>query len=579
MRPHRFYLPLLFAGNLCAQSATDRCTVHFAADADRLDAVNLRELERFATTLDAGRELTILIEGHTDLDGRNAYNEALASRRAEAVRTRLVEAGMPRSAITLRAFGERRPVAFGEGDEEKERNRRVEVSCTYTTLTGIDALEQALGGDERTRATIDPARVNYVAGQNGTVVRIPAGVLTDADGNTARGNVEITLTEALSVDRMITSRLSTSAKGRLLETGGMMRIEARDSRGRELRLRDGDSLLVALPTDAQQPGMRLFTSSDGSDWSDTGKEPLPPMPKMELPKAPLMIWPTCARPRFKEDLSLRPRRPVGPARPEPPLPPRRESYSTTPRWYQFYKHARLRAGDELNYREAMERHADRVAKYEERLRRYEEECLKYPEARKRYIADSIAYQQNLVVRMDEFGLTVVAQADSGYTQAVRTANTRYQARLKDWRERCDAYMRSYGDRLDSLGLASTTDQLSNYVFAVNNVGWINCDRFMTVPQEQKRELIVQDPDATDERVYLVFKNINSLIALQNDGQGRYVGSNVPRNEPAELVAYKVADGKAMLCRQPVKWDGHMALDFKPARIAEVREALQDAGNM
>ena len=100
-----------------------------------------------------------------------------------------------------------------------------------------------------------------------------------------------------------------------------------------------------------------------------------------------------------------------------------------------------------------------------------------------------------------------------------------------------------------------------------------------MPQEQKRELIVQDPDVTEERVYLVFKNINSLIALRNDGQGRYIGDNVPRNEPAEVVAYKVAEGKAMLCRQRVKWDGRMALDFKPARIAEVREALQDAGNM
>ena len=59
----------------------------------------------------------------------------------------------------------------------------MEVVCTYAALHDIHALEEALGADERTRATIDPACVNYVAGQNGSVVRIPANALTDADGS------------------------------------------------------------------------------------------------------------------------------------------------------------------------------------------------------------------------------------------------------------------------------------------------------------------------------------------------------------------------------------------------------------
>ena len=562
-----------------AQTNTDRCTVHFASDADRIDAVNTSAVDAFIKGLDPELDLMVLIEGHTDLDGGNAYNEGLAARRAKAVRAALLEAGVPETAITVRAFGERKPVAFGEEPEKKDRNRRVELTCAYASLGDIGALEQALGGDERTMAQIDPARVNYVAGQRGTVVRIPANGLVGADGTTVQGAVEITLTEALSVDRMITARLSTKAGGRLLETGGMMRIEARDSRGRELRLRDGDSLLVALPTDAQQPGMELFVSRDGSDWSATGSKPLPPLPKMKLPEEPHIDWPEAERPRFIEDLSQRPRRPVGPARPEPPIPPRRESYSTTPRWYQFGMHARLAARDELSYREAMERHAGRVAKYGERVRRFEEECLKYPMARKHYIADSVAYQQRLAEAMDEFNRTTVADADSAHDRSMRATNERYEAVLKDWRARCEAYLRGYGDRLDSLGLASTTDQISNYVFSLSGLGWINCDRFYEVPQAQKRELIVQDPDATDERVYLVFKNINSLVALGRDEQGRYISSAIPRNEPAEVVAYKVEAGKAMLCRQPVTWSTPMALDFKPARIAEVREALQEAGNM
>ena len=70
-----------------------------------------------------------------------------------------------------------------------------------------------------------------------------------------------------------------------------------------------------------------------------------------------------------------------------------------------------------------------------------------------------------------------------------------------------------------------------------------------------------------------------MMALGRDQQGRYVGTGIPRNEPAEVIAYKVVDGQAMLCRQPVERDGRMTLTFKPARITDVRKALEDAGNM
>ena len=182
-------------------------------------------------------------------------------------------------------------------------------------------------------------------------------------------------------------------------------------------------------------------------------------------------------------------------------------------------------------------------------------------------------------KRQEFERTVAAEADTLHARGFRATSNRYNALMKDWRARCDAYMRSYADKLDSLGLAGNTEQVSRYVFAVNNLGWINCDRFYNVPPAEKRELIVQDPDATDERVYLVFKNLNSLMALGRDQQGRYVGTGIPRNEPAEVIAYKVVDGQAMLCRQPVERDGRMTLTFKPARITDVRKALEDAGNM
>ena len=154
-------------------------------------------------------------------------------------------------------------------------------------------------------------------------------------------------------------------------------------------------------------------------------------------------------------------------------------------------HARLRAQDELRYRFAMERHDERVVKYEERVQRYEEECRQYPAMRARYVADSIAYLDQVAQAKAEFERTVAAEADTLHARAFRATSNRYNALMKDWRARCDAYMRSYADKLDSIGLAGNTEQVSRYVFAVNNLGWINCDRFYNVPPAEKRELIVQ----------------------------------------------------------------------------------------
>jgi outer membrane protein OmpA-like peptidoglycan-associated protein len=74
------------------------------------------------------------VEGHTDWIGSDAYNLRLSARRADSVRTWLVQAGgVPRPAVSTAGFGESRPVApnstpDGRGDPDgRQRNRRVEL--------------------------------------------------------------------------------------------------------------------------------------------------------------------------------------------------------------------------------------------------------------------------------------------------------------------------------------------------------------------------------------------------------------------------------------------------------------------
>jgi len=82
----------------------------------------------------------ILIEGHTDSKGSDEYNLALSQRRADSVKTWLVEkGGLSGASIATKGYGESKPVApntkpDGSDDPEgRAKNRRVEI---YVTLEG-----------------------------------------------------------------------------------------------------------------------------------------------------------------------------------------------------------------------------------------------------------------------------------------------------------------------------------------------------------------------------------------------------------------------------------------------------------
>ena len=40
--------------------------------------------------------------------------------------------------------------------------------------------------------------------------------------------------------------------------------------------------------------------------------------------------------------------------------------------------------------------------------------------------------------------------------------------------------------------------VDNYFFQVNQLGWINCDRFLNVPQEEKMIMVINDEDEVEE---------------------------------------------------------------------------------
>jgi outer membrane protein OmpA-like peptidoglycan-associated protein len=70
----------------------------------------------------------IRVAGHADDTGSEEYNERLSEWRARAAARELAARGVDRSRMVVEFYGSRRPLFTGTSPEERQKNRRVEVS-------------------------------------------------------------------------------------------------------------------------------------------------------------------------------------------------------------------------------------------------------------------------------------------------------------------------------------------------------------------------------------------------------------------------------------------------------------------
>ncbi len=100
----------------------------FATNSARIRPESTPTLEEIVTMLTEHPELRVAIEGHTDSEGEEAFNQDLSERRAAAVRTFLtVEGKIDPSRLESAGFGESKPVAENSTPEGRQQNRRVEL--------------------------------------------------------------------------------------------------------------------------------------------------------------------------------------------------------------------------------------------------------------------------------------------------------------------------------------------------------------------------------------------------------------------------------------------------------------------
>jgi len=119
-------------------------------------------------------------------------------------------------------------------------------------------------------------------------------------------------------------------------------------------------------------------------------------------------------------------------------------------------------------------------------------------------------------------------------------------------ESLQAIQEDYFEMLKAFGLLDSRLLMNEYtnVMQINQLGWINCDRFYQDPAPKVNCNILVENGTEDTRFFLVFDGIKSVMRGWADYQGRgFVFNNIPTNRSVELIGLRVVGGEVQVFRK------------------------------
>jgi len=85
-------------------------------------------VSKLANILKGYPDINVEIAGHTDSDGSAQFNAKLSQSRVDMVKSKLVTKGIEAKRLTAKGYGESKPLVPNTSDENKQKNRRVEIN-------------------------------------------------------------------------------------------------------------------------------------------------------------------------------------------------------------------------------------------------------------------------------------------------------------------------------------------------------------------------------------------------------------------------------------------------------------------
>jgi outer membrane protein OmpA-like peptidoglycan-associated protein len=104
---------------------------------------NKADLQKFSETLKQYTDTDLLIVGHTDNVGSDAFNQTLSEKRAASVSNYLASLGISYNRLRTEGKGELQPVVSNDSESDRTQNRRVEIAISANEKMKADAKTEA----------------------------------------------------------------------------------------------------------------------------------------------------------------------------------------------------------------------------------------------------------------------------------------------------------------------------------------------------------------------------------------------------------------------------------------------------
>lgn len=119
----------------------------FAVNQATLQPAGQQNLRDLVASLEEYEGTEVLVVGHTDSTGEEAYNQSLSERRADAARNFLTGAGLDAGRVRAMGRGELEPIASNDTDAGRQQNRRVELAIFASEEMRNRMIRENRGGE------------------------------------------------------------------------------------------------------------------------------------------------------------------------------------------------------------------------------------------------------------------------------------------------------------------------------------------------------------------------------------------------------------------------------------------------
>jgi hypothetical protein len=256
--------------------------IYFASGSSELDNTALQNLKTLLAYYKDSLQAEIRLQAFTDDIGSKKNNEALALKRKKIVQNYLIEQGVPIAIIETQASKQLELDPNQDANQQRKEYRRVNVELWLATEEPIvtDAALNNFFAQNREKAkqyfSFQGNEGAFLEGAKGTVLQIPPNSFVNQNNEVVEGLINFALIESYSYNDMLTQNLSTKSGGELLETGGMVYLEAKDSNSNELALKKGSIISTSMASEeALLTGMEGFNGVQDSvgniEWVPTGQ--------------------------------------------------------------------------------------------------------------------------------------------------------------------------------------------------------------------------------------------------------------------------------------------------------------------